>query len=65
MEKTFARLQSIICNEPVTKEAHPEFFRLVRAALLLALRERGLLNAAEYRLAAEALERRTPLGDQP
>lgn len=57
MEKSFAMLQNTDHNEPVTKKDYPAFFHLIRSALLLALREQGILNGLQYRLAAEALAR--------
>lgn len=42
-------------DRPVTQETDPGFWRLLKLGLLLALRERGLLNDVQLRLAREKL----------
>ena len=56
MGRKFAKLQSIDHNEVSTSETNEEFHYLLRSALLLALRERGRLNAKQYRYAEEKLK---------
>ena len=55
MLRQFAKLQNIDCNDEVAKESQYEFLYQLEGALLLALRERGSLNAMQYRYAAEKL----------
>ena len=47
------RLQHIDHDRPVTKEEDGIFLRALKRALLLALKERGLLNEMQYRQALE------------
>ena len=55
MAKKFAELQRIESDRKITKETDYEFLYQLQYALLLALRERGTLNAAQFRLAEERL----------
>ncbi len=57
MKMRFAQLQRIDYNEKITEETHGEFLHHLQGALLLALREQGRLDAAEYRSASEGLKR--------
>ena len=57
MARQFAELQRIDNNEVITKETHYEFLYHLKKALLLALRERGRINAMQYRHAEELLKR--------
>lgn len=56
MRKEFAQLQRIDKDHPITKETDYEFLYHLQNALLLALRERGTLNATQYRYAEEKLK---------
>ena len=55
MARQFAALRSIDNNEAITKETHHEFLHHLQSAMLLALRERGRLNAMQHRYAEEKL----------
>lgn len=57
MVKKFAELQTIEHNEEITGDTHYEFLYHLKKALLLALRERGRINAMQYRHAEELLKR--------
>ena len=61
MTVQFAMLQRIDHNDTITEETHYEFIYHLQSAVLLALRERGRLNAVQYRYAEEKLkqQRRT------
>ena len=56
MRRQFPELQRIDNNETITKETPYEFLYHLQRALLLALRERGSLNAMQHRHAEEALK---------
>ena len=56
MTRHFPELQNIDNNEAITKESHYEFLYHLQSAMLLALRERGRLNAIQYRCAEEKLK---------
>ena len=58
MAKRFAKLRQIENDEAITKETHYDFLFHLQSALLLALYERGRLNATEYRRAQEKLKQR-------
>ena len=55
--RKFAQLERIDNHEAVTKENHDEFLHHLQQAMLLALRERGMLNVMQYRYADENLNR--------
>ena len=55
MSRRIPELQKIDCDEQITKETHYEFLHHLQSALLLALRERGQLNAMQHRHAEEKL----------
>ena len=55
MTRQFAALQRIKNNETITKKTHYEFCYHLEYALLLALREQGILNAMQHRRAEERL----------
>lgn len=57
MGRKFAKLQQIELNEPITKENNYEFLYHLQRALLLALREQGLLNPMQHRHAEEKLRK--------
>lgn len=50
-------LTAVENNHPITPETDPAFLRTCQQAILLALREQGLLGETEYR-AAECLRRK-------
>lgn len=56
MAKPFSKLQRIDNNEPVLEETHYAFLFHLQNALLLALHERGRLNALQHRYAQEKLK---------
>ena len=56
MAGRFAELRCIDNNEAITQETHYEFLYHLQRAMLLALRERGRLNAMQYRHAEEKLK---------
>ena len=56
MTRQFAQLQHIDNNEAITEKTHYEFLYHLQSALLLALRERGKLNAMQHRHAEEKLK---------
>ena len=55
MAKHLAALQRIDHNEKITEETHYEFLHQLQITMLLALRERGRLNAMQHRHAEEKL----------
>ena len=55
MAGKIAKLYRIDHNDAITKETHYEFLYHLEYAILLALRERGKLNAMQYRHAEEKL----------
>ena len=57
MKKKFTTLQKTDWKEALTPESNGAFFYHLQRALLLALRERGMLGVAEYRHAEESLRR--------
>ena len=57
MKKKFAVLQKTDWEEALTPESNGAFLYHLQRALLLALREREMLSAAEYRHAEECLRR--------
>ena len=57
MKKKFAVLQKTDWKESLTPESNGAFFYHLQRALLLALREREMLSAVEYRHAEESLRR--------
>lgn len=54
--KPFAVLERVEQDRPIDREQDQEFFYHLENALLLALKEQGRLNAAQYRHAAERLK---------
>ena len=56
MTRQFAELQRIDNNEAITKETHYEFLYHLQSAMLLALREQGILNAMQFHHAEEKLK---------
>ena len=56
MVKQFAKLQRIDNNEAITEEKYSEFVYHLQLALLLAFREKGQLNAMQYRYAEDQLK---------
>ena len=56
MARKFAQLQRIDNNEAITQETHYEFLYHLQSAMLLALREQGMLNAMQYHHAEEKLK---------
>lgn len=56
MARQFAEFKCIENNEVITKEANYEFLYHLQSAILLALREKGRLNAMQYRQAEEKLK---------
>ena len=56
MARLFAQLQRIDNTNVITWENHYEFLYHLQNALLLALRERGRLDAMQYRHAEEKLK---------
>ena len=58
MAKKFAVLHSIDNNREITMESDGPFLCQLEDALLLALKERGILNFIQYRFAKEELHRR-------
>ena len=54
----FAQLLRIDNDGPITKETDYEFVYEFEHALLLALRERGTLNAMQFRIAQEKLKQK-------
>lgn len=56
MNRQFAKLHRIDNNETITKEHHYEFLYHLQNGVMLALRERGVLNAMQYRYAEEKLK---------
>lgn len=73
MEKRFAKLQEIRKDNPITPEEMDAYSFHLQKALLLALRERGILSPMAYHQGEEALNRqrrdrgrkRLEKGDQP
>ena len=57
MPRKFAAFCGIENNETVTEKGHYDFLYHLQGALLLALREQGRLDAAQYRRAEEELKR--------
>lgn len=55
MIKKFAELQRIENDRKISKETDYEFLYQLQYALLLALKESGTLNAAQFQLAEERL----------
>lgn len=51
--KRYAQLLRVEHDRPVTKETDGIFLHELKCALLLALKERGLLNEMQYRQALE------------
>ena len=56
MKRQFANLLRIDNNEAIRKETHHEFLYHLQNAMLLALREKGMLNTMQYRHAEEKLK---------
>ena len=56
IRKKFAALQQIDNGRKITPDSDYEFLYQLQTALLLALRERGTLNAMQYRQAEEKLK---------
>ena len=56
MARKFAELHRIDNNEVITNETHYEFLYHLQDALLLALREQGILNIMQYHHAEEKLK---------
>lgn len=57
MARRFAQLLRIDQNRQIRNDADYEFLHQLQHGLLLALRERGTLNATQYRQAEEKLKR--------
>lgn len=55
--KHYASLQSIRNDRPITAEQDAPFLYHLQTALLLALKEQGILNEMPYRSAEEKLRR--------
>ena len=53
----YLKLLTIENSDQITAENHYEFIHQLQYALLLALREKGKLNAVQYRQAEEQLNR--------
>ena len=56
MKRQFATLLRIDHNEAITQETHYDFLYHLQNAILLALREKGKLNAMQYRHGEETLK---------
>lgn len=56
MTRKFAKLDRIENNELITMESNYEFLYQLQSALLLALREQGILNPMQHRHAEEKLK---------
>ena len=56
MKRQFVNLLRIDNNEAIRMETHPEFLYHLQSAMLLALQEKGMLNAMQYHHAAEKLK---------
>lgn len=54
--KERARLTGIERNQRVTKETHSQFWFAYQQAVLLALKDGGVLTEAQYRYAEETLK---------
>lgn len=57
MKPKFAQLLTIEANEDISPETHCEFLTLLEDTLLLALKECGCLNDAQYRYAFDKLRK--------
>ena len=55
MKRKFSSLIEITNNHEITKKENPGFYLNLEHALLLSLREQGLLTEIQYRLAKEQL----------
>lgn len=55
MKRKFSSLIEITNNHEITKKENPGFCLNLEHALLLSLREQGLLTEIQYRLAKEQL----------
>ena len=55
MERKFSKLRCIENNDVITWDTHYELLYHLQHALLLALREQGVLNTMEYRHAEDNL----------
>ena len=56
MARRYPVLHHIDNNGRITPDVHGAFLRHLRKAMLLALREQGILNAAQYSRAETLLE---------
>lgn len=56
MARKFEKLDRIEHNEPITMESNSEFLYQLQSALLLVLREQGILNPMQHRHAEEKLK---------
>ena len=66
MKRQIPALQRIGNNDAITNETNPDFLYHLKYSLLLALLERGRLDAIQYRRAEEALKKqRTRAGELP
>lgn len=52
----FSKLQRIEHSRRITEEPYDGFLYQMKSALLLALRERGILNAMQHRQAEQKLQ---------
>ena len=57
-----ARLTGVPEERPITRETEPAFWAALQQAVLLGLREEGVLDEAQYRRAEELRRRRLPRG---
>lgn len=57
MTKKYAVLDRIDHNDPITPESHADFLCQLQSALLLALREQGMLSPMQHRRAEERLRK--------
>lgn len=60
MRRNFAEFTGIDRCEPINENTHPEFLYLLQKALLLALKERGMLRPIPYQQAEEQLRKQYP-----
>jgi len=57
MQRHYAALLRIDKNEMITRETHYEFLYHLQSALLLSLREHGILTPMQHRHVEETLKR--------
>lgn len=58
MNRKYMKLERIENEHPITRETDGQFLNILCNALVLALREKGVLNLMQYRYAAERLKER-------